>query len=74
MKSTYYWRKGETRYYKVIIQKDLLGDWCLTKIWGGLQNKLGNYENVTLFTKEAINNYLQDIFIRRNKRGYKLIA
>ena len=73
MEKSYYWQKGVERYYKVFVYKDLLGHWVLTKAWGGLQNRLGNYEHLTLFTKEAIRDCLAEIFERRDKRGYKLI-
>jgi predicted DNA-binding WGR domain protein len=63
------WRK-EGRYYKVVLQKDLLGDWSLTKIWGGINSRLGNYQNHTFLNLKDAFNMINEIKIRREKRGY----
>jgi len=41
------WEK-DTRYYKVILQKDLLGSWCLTRVWGKRNSALGQVKHLPL--------------------------
>lgn len=66
------WQKGISRYYKVILQKDLLGDWSLTKIWGGVNSKLGGYSNHTFFDRDEALKMVEEIKKHRKQRGYQL--
>jgi hypothetical protein len=36
--------QSETRYYAVWLHVDMLGDWVLTRTWGGRFNRLGYIE------------------------------
>jgi len=41
------WEK-ETRYYKVILQRDLFNSWCLTRVWGKRNAALGQIQHLPL--------------------------
>ncbi len=68
----YRWQKGISRYYKVFLYKDLLGDWILTKVWGGVNSRLGNYEHKLYPTMQAASSMINQIKVQRKKRGYHL--
>ena len=38
--------KDKKRYYEIRFVKDLLNDWCLTKIWGSLYSRQGAMKRV----------------------------
>jgi hypothetical protein len=69
----YRWQKGLSRYYKVYLYKDLLGDWVLTKVWGGINSRLGNFEHQATLTKEPALLLIDEIIKKRKKRGYHLL-
>ncbi len=66
----YRWEKDNGRYYCIYLYRDLLGDWVLTRAWGGMFSKLGNYEH------EVYLNYIEAVRAiilikeRRKQRGY----
>lgn len=68
------WHKGNERFYQVRLQKDLLGDWSLTCIWGSRRSRLGNYKNHTFDTQNEAWLFIQELRERRRKRGYEEVA
>jgi hypothetical protein len=68
----YRWQKGNSRYYKVCLYKDLLGDWIVTKIWGGINSRLGNFEHFAFEKLEPALILIEEISQVRKKRGYNL--
>jgi hypothetical protein len=66
----YRWQKGSSRYYKVIVYKDLLGDWIVTKVWGGVNSNLGNHKHFVSNNFDSAMHLVVKIFNRREKRGY----
>lgn len=70
----YRWQKGHARFYRVIIQKDLLNDWILTCIWGGRSNRLGNFKHITLKSLEHGFQFVDLMMKRRKQRGYELLT
>jgi len=74
MNNAIYWRKGNQRYYKIYVTKDLFNHYILTCVWGGVNSRLGNYKNYTFFNLNDANQFIDDISKRRLQRGYKKIA
>jgi predicted DNA-binding WGR domain protein len=69
----YIWlNKNKGRYYKIIIQKDMLDDLILTCVWGSLNNKLGNYTHTVLQNLQDASDFIEGMKARRAKRGYVL--
>ena len=67
------WHKGRERFYQVVLQKDLLGDWSLTCSWGSLHSRLGNYKHHAFGTQNEALELIEKITKRRMARGYELI-
>ena len=65
---------GKQRYYKVILSRDLLGDWIVTKAWGHLHNASGRIVHLPFSSyKDALEN-IQKISKTRKQRGYHLLT
>lgn len=65
------WRNPENqRYYVAMINKDLLGDWFLTRIWGGKQ-KRGSQKEVLCSSYEEALVDLRRIEKIRLRHGYE---
>lgn len=64
------WKKGTSRYYHAIIQKDLFNDLILTFTWGGIDSRLGNKKTILLQTIEEGLEKIKEINLRRLRRGY----
>jgi|GEM_PF-2122290 hypothetical protein len=74
MQSHYYWlNKEKARYYKIIIQKDMLNDWILTCVWGGINSRLGNHSHTMLNSIDDAALYIENMLKKRKKHGYELI-
>lgn len=69
----YRWQKGISRYYRILIYRDLLNDWILTCIWGGVQTRLGNFKHTTLQNLQEGLDFVEDMKKRRHSRGYALV-
>jgi len=41
------WEK-KSRYYRVILQKDLFDTWCLTRVWGKRNASLGQIRHLSV--------------------------
>lgn len=63
-----------TRYYTVVLQRDLLSDWVLTIAYGGRGNRLGTLMHRAVASKEAGLAELEAIAKTRNKHGYYLVG
>jgi predicted DNA-binding WGR domain protein len=59
------------RYYKIMLHRDLLGDILVTKIWGGLNNRLGRQVSQYFACEKEAEIYIGSILIAKNKRGYR---
>jgi predicted DNA-binding WGR domain protein len=62
--------KLDTRYYKIILQKDLFGDWLVIRKWGGLKNNRRGGK-VLLFRcfGKAVQHY-NEMTNKKKRRGY----
>lgn len=75
MQSHYYWLNiKKSRYYKIIIQKDMLNDWILTCVWGGINSRLGNYSHLKIDNENEAKIHIDKMMKHRRKRGYELIT
>jgi len=70
----YRWQKNNNRFYQVILQKDLLKDWCLTCIWGSIHSRLGNSKNYIFGNQNEAIGFIEALHGKRVKRGYQLVA
>lgn len=62
--------ESETRYYAVVLQQDLFGDWVLTTARGGRQNRLGAVRHVVVGSKEEGLKKIQALHRLRLRHGY----
>jgi hypothetical protein len=62
---------AKARYYQVELIKDLLGDWTLVQVWGGLDSKRGRMRVVWVPSQTAGLARLAAIGKQRGKRGYE---
>jgi hypothetical protein len=65
-------RTGEGRYYIVLLQQDLWGQWILTRIWGGRQRKAGQAKHILLNSREEGILELKKIAERRALHHYAI--
>jgi len=71
----YRWEhKEKQRYYKVVFVQDLLGEWIITKIWGGLNKSGGGMKHVPCETYAAGIKLIEKISAVRKQRGYQFIS
>lgn len=61
------------RYYVARLQKDLLGDWVVTKIWGGLGSAGGRVVHILCESEKDGVFLIEKISKVRSRRGYVLI-
>lgn len=68
------WRfERESRYYRLHLEQDLWGTWCLTRVHGRRNNPLGrSFTTVEPSFPEACA-ALTAAFARRRRRGYRLV-
>jgi predicted DNA-binding WGR domain protein len=59
-----------TRYYAVVLQQDLLGDWVLTVARGGKRNRLGAVKHKMVSSRVAGELEIEKLDRRRRARGY----
>lgn len=67
------WHKGNQRFYKAYLQKDLFNHWTLICVWGGINSRLGNYKQFAFDSFDNAIDMLDKIKERRKDRGYKLV-
>lgn len=65
------WKHHEKkRYYQVFLSRDLLGDWVLTKSWGGLTTSNGRVTHVACHSIDEAKVLIEKISRTRARRGY----
>jgi len=64
---------AKARYYEVHLDRDLLGDWALRKIWGGLGSRRGGSHNTGVASYGDGLEQIREIAKRRGERGYKTV-
>jgi hypothetical protein len=62
------------RYYRVIFSRDLLGDWVVTKIWGGSNRAGSGTKNIPCVSYEDGMKLISKIADTRLKRGYQAVS
>ena len=60
------------RYYKIILSHDLLGDWIVTKVWGGLDNLSGRISHHPCASLDHARALAAKLVNQRKSRGYEL--
>ncbi len=67
------WENDERgRYYVVHLHRDLLGDWCLTRVWGRKGSSLGRTRHDVVESEQAGRELIKKIAVRRRQRGYRV--
>lgn len=67
----YRWvQPDKKRYYKLILSCDLLGDWCVTRVWGGLNQASGRITHIPCSSYEDAIKLIEKISKTRIKHGY----
>jgi hypothetical protein len=61
----------KARYYQVYLDQDLLGDWTLIKVWGGIGSNRGRLHSTGVASYEAGIEQVDEIARRRSQRGYR---
>jgi hypothetical protein len=65
--------KSKRRYYRAVLQRDLLGHWTLTRSWGSLDSNHGRVLHDIVDSKESGALKLTAIDKVRSHRGYQPI-
>ena len=60
----------KARYYLVVLDQDLFGDWTLIKVWGGIGSNRGRMHSTGVASYEAGVELVDEIVRRRSQRGY----
>jgi len=67
-----FWVNPEkARYYQVHLDRDLLGDWTLRTVWGGIGSRLGRMHCTGVASYDDGIEQVQAIAKRRAQRGYR---
>lgn len=61
---------GAGRYYQAMVQRNLLGDWEILRMWGGIGRGHGGQQCTPLPDQEAGAQALGETAHRRAQRGY----
>jgi predicted DNA-binding WGR domain protein len=64
---------NQGRYYKLILGKDLLNDWLVTRVWGGLNSRLGNLKHDSFVCLGKALKHNKKLCRNKAMRGYELI-
>ncbi len=65
------WENDERgRYYLVHLHRDLLGDWCLTRVWGRKGSSLGQIRHDFIENEQVGREMIKKIAVRRRQHGY----
>ncbi len=62
----------DTRYYSILLEKDLLDDWVLVVTNGRIQSRLGQVRTIAHTSFADAFNHFCDMIDVRIKRGYRL--
>jgi predicted DNA-binding WGR domain protein len=63
-------REKGARFYEALVERDLLGDWVLTLVWGRRGSALGRVQHRLHPSVTAARDALQTVSRRRQRRGY----
>jgi predicted DNA-binding WGR domain protein len=66
------WHKG-TRYYEAHLHQDLWDQWVLTRVWGRRGTQLGQIKHSICNSYEEGLAELDEVRVRREKRGYGIV-
>ena len=64
----------KARYYEVHLDRDLLGDWALRKVWGGLGSRRGGTHNTGVSSYEDGMEQVREVSLRRIRNGYCTVS
>ena len=68
------WVNSESaRYYQVHLSQDLLSDWTILKVWGGLGSRRGRMHNTGVASYDDGIEQVRKIAERRTQRGYRIV-
>ncbi|MEW8437698.1 MAG: hypothetical protein AB2689_06030 [Candidatus Thiodiazotropha taylori] len=68
-----YWVNKQTRrYYRVHLDRDLMGDLILTRSWGSLDSRLGRIQNEFIPDGNQGRKILDEIGKLRARHGYRV--
>ena len=62
--------QGAQRYYQALVQENLLGEWEILRMWGGIGSARGGRQCVPVGGQAAARLALAETGRRRAKRGY----
>lgn len=62
------------RYYQALVQENLLGEWEILRMWGGIGSARGGRQCVPLPSRTAARLALTDTSKRRAQRGYQPVG
>jgi len=65
--------KEKQRYYRLLLMQDLLGNWLVTKIWGGINKSGGRILHAPCLTYHEGIKMIATLSKKREQRGYQLI-
>lgn len=61
------------RVYALVLEQDLLGDWCVVQSWGGKRNQRGGGQVRAVESFEAGLAMVASIRKHRERRGYQIV-
>jgi hypothetical protein len=61
------------RYYRAVVQRDLFGDWTITRSWGSLDSHRGQVRTELVASYEHCLIVMSDTEKRRVYRGYRSV-
>ena len=64
------WERQDGRYYGAIIEQDLLGQWVLKRIWGGIGKPAGQMKITPCESLNKARSLLKGVSQRRIARQY----
>lgn len=65
---------SETRFYNVVLDQDLLGDWTVVQSWGGREGRRGGGKVTHVASFDAGMAMLQEIARLRVRNGFQLLG
>ena len=62
-----------SRVYALVLEQDLLGDWCVVQSWGGRRNQRGGGQVRAVESFDAGLALVASIRRHRERRGYQIV-
>src|SRR3954471_21184029 len=70
----YSWQnKSKFRYYKLIVQPDMLNEFVVICNWGSVVTRRGNCKKHAFQSQDEVVAFVSNMMKRRTRRGYELI-